>query len=395
MGLAFYIEFGENMFKIDQILKRAWQILWNYKILWIFAFLLALAGGSSNGAGGGGNSGSSYRYSGNHNQTGSFSTSDFENLPWVHQVTAWFTQNFHQFFDTPQHIFVTVLWLVLILVGISLVCTLILALVRYPTETAIMRMVDEYDSTGVKKTFKQGWKMGWNRRAFNVWLVDLIIGIPMFVIVMGFLAIIGLSVYNMVALGNANTSAMTGWIGILVVAALCFIPIALVFALVNIIRQYIVRFVAIEGESVGHSFSKGWKLFTHNAKNTLLIWLVLIGVGIAAGIALMVAALLLIPAYALMAIPGAVAAAVPGAIGYGITSLFAPYIWPWVIGALLAIPFFFAITFSPLTFLSGCVSLYSSNVWTLTYRQLKVMAVVPPAMPLPLPVPPVPDEPAQ
>lgn len=41
------------MFKIDQILKRAWEILWNYKVLWIFGFLLALTGAGSRGGSGG------------------------------------------------------------------------------------------------------------------------------------------------------------------------------------------------------------------------------------------------------------------------------------------------------------------------------------------------------
>ena len=37
------------MFDIGKILSRAWQILWKYKVLWIFGLLLALSG-----AGGGG-----------------------------------------------------------------------------------------------------------------------------------------------------------------------------------------------------------------------------------------------------------------------------------------------------------------------------------------------------
>ena len=32
------------MFDIGHILKRAWGILWNYRVLWVFALLLALSG---------------------------------------------------------------------------------------------------------------------------------------------------------------------------------------------------------------------------------------------------------------------------------------------------------------------------------------------------------------
>lgn len=46
------------MFDITKILSRSWHILWTYRTLWIFGFILALAMG---GNGGGNNS----RYSAN------------------------------------------------------------------------------------------------------------------------------------------------------------------------------------------------------------------------------------------------------------------------------------------------------------------------------------------
>ncbi len=117
------------------------------------------------------------------------------------------------------------------------------------------------------------------------------------------------------------------------------------------------------------------------------------GIGIDAGLALMLVAVILIPTYVIMAIPGTIVAAVTGGIGYGITAIFAPHIWPWIIGALVAIPFFFAVALAPITFVSGWVELFSANVWTLTYRQLKAMEALPPAMPVPAPVPPLPGTP--
>ena len=61
------------MFDIGKILSRAWQILWKYKVLWIFGLLLALSGaGGGGGSGGGSNSNYSNEY---NNQFG-----DFENF---------------------------------------------------------------------------------------------------------------------------------------------------------------------------------------------------------------------------------------------------------------------------------------------------------------------------
>jgi len=42
------------MFNISDLISRAWKILWNYRVLWILALLLALSGGAGGGGGGGG-----------------------------------------------------------------------------------------------------------------------------------------------------------------------------------------------------------------------------------------------------------------------------------------------------------------------------------------------------
>jgi NADH-quinone oxidoreductase subunit M len=109
--------------------------------------------------------------------------------------------------------------------------------------------------------------------------------------------------------------------------------------------------------------------------------LVLIGVGIAFGFAVMIAAVILIPAYALLSLPGAIAAAIPGGIAYGITSIFSPGVLPWIIGALAAVPMFFLVVFSPLSFLGGMFAVYNANVWTLTFRQAQALSLPLPAEP--------------
>src|SRR5215216_2699614 len=49
-----------------KILKRAWYILWNYRALWVFGLVLALAAGSSYN--GGSNNGAQYHSDGNNPQ---------------------------------------------------------------------------------------------------------------------------------------------------------------------------------------------------------------------------------------------------------------------------------------------------------------------------------------
>ncbi|NMC35131.1 MAG: hypothetical protein GYA36_22130 [Veillonellaceae bacterium] len=366
------------MFEPGKYLKRALQIVWNYKVLWIFAFLIALTGGASNGGGGGGGTGYRANMPANYNDF-----RDFGNVgnysPQMQKVADWFMQNVEPLFATEAKAITTVLIAMAILFGIALLFGLLGALVRYPAETAVMRMVNAHEQDGTKLKFKDGWKLGWNHRAWRIFLVDLLIGTPAFGVVV--LLMGGLGVYffaNRQNIEGAFNAGVGIWIAIVV---LLMMALAFVMIVISMVRQYIIRRIAFEDVGVWEGFRQGWMMFKQNLKHTLLTWLILIGVGIAFGFALMLAAILLIPAYIVLAIPGAIAAAVPGALGYMVTSLFAGEVLPWIIAAVLAIPVFFLVAFSPLTLISGVYTVFTSNVWTLLYRDKVAEAVVPPVLP--------------
>ena len=374
------------MFNLGNNLKRSWQILWNYKVLWFFAFLLALFSG---GGGGGGNSG--IQYSGGREASSSHYTPGQWGV-WGRQIEAWFLQNISPLFETEQRALETAIWIIVGVMALAIVFGLIAALVRYPTESAIIRMVNERENTGAKLRFKEGWKLGWTHRALNMFLIDLMLAIPVLI----YIAIIAVvAVTSFFGLYYNRDITLTAGTGVLI-AALILLTIVFVLGMVflGILRQFFVRAAVIEGKNFGESFSRGWQLFKKNSGNALLMWITLIGVMIVVGIALVIVAIILVPAYAILAIPGAIAAAIPGAIAYGISSLFAGQVVTWIIAALIAIPFFFIVTFSPLILLGGLVQLFSSNNWTLTYRQFAGMEQ-PPVLPQPEPVTPpaVPAEP--
>ena len=44
-------------FNFGEVLTRAWQITWKFKVLWIFGILAGCARGGGGGSGGGGNTG--------------------------------------------------------------------------------------------------------------------------------------------------------------------------------------------------------------------------------------------------------------------------------------------------------------------------------------------------
>jgi hypothetical protein len=367
------------MFEPGKFLKRALQIVWHYKVLWIFGFLLVLTGGAGSSSGssfGGNGSGAQWRTDQPFNFRGIDGLDQYS--PQMQQVEDWFAEHVAPLFATEAKAIATVLIFVGIIFLIALIFGLLAALVRYPAETAVMRMVDAHEQTGTKLRFKEGWRLGWNRRAWRIFLIDLLIGTPAFGIVL--LLVGGLGVYFFANRANPEAALNVG-VGIwIVLVVILMIALALLLVVVSLVRQFIIRKAAFEELGVWDSFRQGWAMFKVNWKHAALMWLIMIGVGIGFGIAMFIAAIILVPAYIILAIPGVIAAAIPGAIGYGITSLFAGEVLPWIIGALVALPFFFTVVLSPLYLISGAYTVYSSAVWTLFYRQ-KNLLVVPPAVP--------------
>ena len=362
------------MFEPGKLLKRALQIVWQYKVLWIFGFLIALTGGTSGSGGGGVN------YQGNfptnpNDYRGSENFGQFTQP--MEEIGDWIYANVGPWFATEAKAITTTLIFVGILLGVGLIFGSLAALVRYPAETAVMRMVDAHEQNGAKMRFKEGWKLGWNRRAWRIFLVDLLIGTPAFGVVA--LLVGGLGAYFFANRQNPEAALNVGvgiWIALVI---LLMMGLAFVMIVVSIVRQYIVRKIALDDLGVGEGFRQGWGMFKSNLKHTLLTWLILIGVGIAFGVAMILAAILLIPAYLVLAIPGSVAAAIPGLIGYGIASLFAGKVLSWIIAAVLAVPVLFLVVFSPIMLISGVYTVFNSNVWTLLYRQKVSQSLVPPA----------------
>ncbi len=208
------------MISIEKILKRSWHILWNYKILWVFGVLLALTTGGNGGGSNGGGSGGSGASQGNG---GGFPGVHPENMPsWVRDLTQWFEQDVAPLFTHPEQHIGTFVTIGVVIFLIILVLSILAALVRYPAETAAIRMVDEYEHSGSKLGFRQGWKLGWTRRAFRLWLIDLVLSIPGLVFVLLILTA-GMIVYFSVS----STFQVTSVVGVVAAIGLGFLSIFL------------------------------------------------------------------------------------------------------------------------------------------------------------------------
>lgn len=356
------------MIHIGKILKRSWYILWNYRILWIFGILLALTAGGSSG----GNSGGSSRGSQPSGSSAGFPGSLPENAPqWMRELGQWFVQNVEPLFTHPEQHIGTFVLIGVIIFLVILVISIFAALVRYPTETAVIRMVDEYEHSGSKLGFRQGWKLGWTRRAFRVWLIDLVLTLPALLFLV-LLAVAGLIAYFSVS----STFQLTNYLGVIAAIALGLVNLLfliLVAVFLGLLRNFFVRSAVLEGLGFKAALRHGWAMFKRNWRSAALMWLVMIGVGIGFGIAGLIVFFLLIPVYLFLLLPAALAAVLPALIAFGITSIFASGPLAWIIAVLVAIPFFFVTLFAPLILFNGWYKIYESNIWTLTYREIKAI----------------------
>jgi len=115
-----------------------------------------------------------------------------------------------------------------------------------------------------------------------------------------------------------------------------------------------------------------------NWKSVGLMWLVMIGLGIAWIIVSILAILITIPIVILTGLVAVVVIALPFFLLLGLFSLFLTGPLPWIAAGLFVLPPFFIIAFSPWVLLGSWQSVFTSTVWTLTYRELKALPVATP-----------------
>jgi hypothetical protein len=368
------------MIEIGKVLKRAWHILLNYRILWIFGILLAITAGGSNLE-----SSSSYRLASGTNNAPPANISQYG--PWGQEFSSWAEQNLSPLFTHPAEQVSTWIWIGAGILLFILICIAINAIIRYPSETAALRMVNEYEQTGTKVGFKQGWKLGWSRAAFRIWLVDLIISLPIILLV---LVILGLGIWLFFSLttGNGFNGLATGEIAMIAVIGFAFLLLFLftiLMVFLKLLRQFFVRKTALENTGVGDSFRQGWQMFKGNWKSAALMWLVMLGVGFGYGIVSFILLILMIPVFIILVIPSLIVGAIPGLLALGISSIFASGPLIWIIALLAAAPFFIMALGSPLMLVGGWVKIFESSVWTLAYREMKVLEGIGPTE-VPVPV---------
>jgi hypothetical protein len=342
-----------------QILKRAWNILWSYKMLWVFGFLLALASAGGN------------RSPNFNQQMPDFSQgrNDFSFDNFRYQLTP----EMERALRGLEGLFTQEMISVWIGVGLTLLClvlvvAIIFAIIRYVSTVSIIRMVDEHETTGAKAGFRQGWRLGWSRYAWRLFLIDLVIGVPLFLIGIVLFGCAVLPILLSVFSGDKGPifAAIALTTSLICVISILFSLIALAIGLViNLIR----RSCVLGGSGVIDSIKSGVKLFRRNLKDASLMWLILAGVHIGYTI-------VLIPVILVLLMIGLLVGGGTGLATYLALQAVGSQPVAIVTAVILGFGLLFAVMGFPLNFLEGLRLTYFSTSWTLAYRELTAVRPV-------------------
>jgi len=324
-----------------KVLKRAWDVTWRYRALWIFGIILALTTASGGSSGGGGNTAGMGNGNGNGFPPGGFPKPEI-----------------------PPQVVGILIALGLAFVGIMFLLIIVSTVARYIAETSLIYMVDNYEETGEKYTVGQGFRLGWSPTTWRLFLIDLITGLPIAIL---FGALFALSFTPLLLWITQDTTA--GIIGTVAAIGLFFMTIFLAIiigALLSFLRRFFWRACALENLGVMDALRQGTRMAITHLKDAGIMLLIMVGVQIAWGIAMLIFTLVLLVLAMLLG-------GLPAVITGGIVSLIFEGSFPWILGALVTIPVILSLVIIPGIFLNGIWEVFKSSTWTLTYRELRAM----------------------
>ena len=312
------------------VLRRAWEIIWKFKVLWIFGIL---AGCGQAGGSGGSNSG--YQFSGDDSQ---------------------FTRQIETFFNQLDPSIITLL--VILAIIIVLVLIVLAILLGTVGRVGLIRGVVKAEEGAQRLTFGELWResLPYFWRVFGL---NLLVGVIMIVT---FLVLL--------FPGILLTAATMGMFVLCLIPLICLL-LPIMWAVMVVVEQANIALV-VENLGIVDAIKRGWQVVRENVGSMIVMWLILVlGVGLVGGM--------------IIGLPLIVVAA-PLVVGYA-SGTYDAIRSGWItFGVLLLI-------YLPiLLVLSGILKSYVASAWTLTFLRLTAKpSQLLPIEPLITP-PPEPDE---
>lgn len=304
----------------SKVLRRAWEITWRWKVLWILGFLAALGNG---GGGGGGNY--------------TFDSSD------------WDPGYGYQAPSIPPG----VVGAIIAVACLAIIFAIALWVVSVIARGGLIAGVHQIEEEGAT-TFGQAWRAGASR-FWTLFGIGILAAVPMLILI-----VVGIVVFVVGMVSGASVADYSegGAVAILLPTILCggvFCCGAIILAIVLAqIRIYAERAAVLEGLGWIEAFVRGWDVLKSNLGPTIIFWIIFFVIGLA--LALVIVAIifmLMIPFIAIVAnVDPGLWMVVPGCCG-GLLAI--------IIAALV----------------SAIVETFVSSTWTLAYREMTGLAAEP------------------
>jgi len=231
------------------VLKRAWEITWRWKVLWILGFLASL------GSGGGGG-GPSYTTNGGQGT----------------DPSTWGGGSFGPEFWAPIAGVIAALVCLFLLIAIAL---WVVSLIARGGLIAGVMQVEEEGAT----SFGQAWRVGVSR-FWTLFGIGVLTALPFIILalLLGLMFAMGI----VFAIGASDFSDVLAGGGI--IAALCcggvFCCGMFILALVlDQIRTYAERAAVLEGMGWIDAFKRGWEVIKENLGPTIIYWIIFFVIG--------------------------------------------------------------------------------------------------------------------
>jgi hypothetical protein len=298
-------------FNFGEVLTRAWQITWKYKVLWIFGILAGCTkGGGGGGGGGGGNTGYS---------TG---PSDF-NLPPEFQRFISMMEDFAVWVENNLWIFIVIGLVVLVLILISI-------------------FLGTIGRIGLIKGAYQA-EMGAERLAFGELFSA---SIPYFWRVFGLSFLIRLAVL-LLFVPLILIGVLTAGVAFLCLLPLICLLIPVGFA-VGVIIEQANRAIVLENLGIVDGLKRSWAISRANIGPLIVMGLILFGITLVLGIIVALPIFIVVVPTIIAFAMGEGRSFTPLYVALACICLYAPVSWV----------------------LNGVLTTFTQSAWTLTYLRL-------------------------
>lgn len=222
------------------ILKKAWNITWKYKALWVLGLFAGMGSGS------GGNSGSSYQQSSSDVSSG---TAD--------QFTQWASDN---------------LLLIAIVVGVLVVIAVVFWVLSIAAQGGLVHGANE-GAEDRKPSLRDAWGVGFSKWG-RTFMIGFMLGLPILAVVAVFSVLMLVTIGGGAAAGDeAAGAAIAG--GLCLVLPIFVVVIIALSVIIGIVYQLALRYGVLDDITFGQAIKRGWNDLWAK-RGAFVMWLVML-----------------------------------------------------------------------------------------------------------------------